>query len=111
MDKESEYIFRYPNKRKRDQREPLTEMIRIQMESLLNLLSLYHKGEEVKADGFRLMNEREIVHPIFSPGADAGGQQTQGSGQDDKPPFPTIANAELYEPRIPHIKEVLERLL
>ena len=111
MDKESEYIFRYPIEGKRDQRDPLTEMIRIQMESLLNLLSLYHKGEEVKADGFRLMNEREIVHPIFSPGADAGGQQTQGRGQDDKPPFHSIANAELYEPRITHIKKVLESLL
>lgn len=111
MDKESDYIFRYPIEEKGDQRDPLTEMIRIQMESLLNLLSLYHKGEEVKADGFRLMNEREIAHPIFSPEADAGGQQTQGRGQDDKPPFHSIANAELYEPRITHIKKVLESLL
>src|SRR4030042_713848 len=111
MDKESEYIFPYSIEGKEDQRDPLTEMIRAQLETLLNLRSLYHKGEPVRADGFRLMNEREIVHPIFSAEPDAGGQQTQGSGQDDKPPFPTIANAELYEPRITHIKEVLESLL
>jgi len=116
MDKESDYIFHYPIEEKGDQRDPLTEMIHAQLESLLDLLSLYHKGEEVQVDGFRLMNEREAIHPVFLPGASASKPQTEasataGSSQDNKISFQSVCNADLYEPRIPHIKRVLESLL
>ncbi|MDI6753753.1 MAG: hypothetical protein QME78_05080, partial [Thermodesulfobacteriota bacterium] len=67
MIEESDYIFRYPieENAKEDERDPLLGMMRIQLQSLLKLLSLYHEGEEVKADGFRLINEWETIHPIF----------------------------------------------
>ncbi len=118
MNQELDYIFRYalaepsPDR----PRDSLDEMIRIQLESLLKLLSLYSRGEEIEADGFRLMNEREIIHPIFS----------QVGTPEEIPPSPSEAppagkgeketrqgsrNAELYEPRISHIQRMLESLL
>ena len=118
MNREPDYIFRYPVEEKEngDPHDPLLEMIRTQLASLLGLLSLYHKGEEVKVDAFRLMNEREAFHPIFSPPTDTHETQTQpharaASGQDGKISLQSARNAELYEPRIPHIKKVLESLL
>jgi hypothetical protein len=48
MDEKPDYVFRYPLEESGSSGpDPLLEMIRIQAESLLNLLSLYHKGEEV----------------------------------------------------------------
>ncbi len=111
-----EYSFRYrveaaaPGSR----RDALLEMIRVQLESLLRLLTLSREGEEVKVDGFRLMNERETIHPIFS-------SPPFPEKPSPIPPFPalkereaalqSIRNAELYEPRISHIQRVLESLL
>ena len=118
MNKENDYIFRYPVEEKENggQYDPLVEMIRTQLESLLGLLSLYQGGEDVKVDGFRLMNERKSVHPIFLPQAGTEEPQSQpsaraGSGQDKKLSFQSVHNADLYEPRIPHLKKVLESLL
>ena len=110
MPKEDDYIFRYPLDERESAGPPdsLLEMIRTQLESLLSLLSLYRDGEEIKVDGFRLMNEGETIHPIFSsplfppPSSPSGGKEKA---------FQSIRNAELYEPRIPHIKRVLESLL
>jgi hypothetical protein len=130
MNKEDDYIFRYPLETREDasQRDALTEMIRVQLESLLRLLTLYRDGEEVKADGFRLMNEGETIHPIFPPQNDKESDEAKvkvegkdKAGGDPKPQpcspphpaasFQSARNAELYEPRIPHIKRVLESLL
>ena len=118
MTKEPDYIFRYPVEAKENgaEREPLLEMIRTQLESLLGLLSLYYKGEEVKVDAFRLMNEREAFHPIFPPQTGTGETQTQrnaqaAGGQDEKISLQSARNAEIYEPRIPNIKRILESLL
>ena len=118
VNKETDYIFRYPveEKEKDGERDPLLEMIHTQLASLLGLLSLYHKGEEVKVDGFRLMNERKTIHPISLPEASADEPQSQAGsqaarGQDEKLSFQSVRTAALYEPRIPHIKKVLESLL
>jgi len=118
MTQESDYPFRYPieEKEKSGQQDPLLEMIRIQLQSLLKLLSIYQKGEEVKPDGFRLMNEREVIHPIFLSEAGRDESQIKSSiqvtgGPDEKLSFQSARNAELYEPRISHIKRVLESLL
>ena len=58
MNNGPDYIFRYPVEEKENdgERDPLLKMIHTQLASLLGLLSLYHKGEEVKVDSFRLMN-------------------------------------------------------
>ena len=67
MNRKDDYIFRYPLEVRGtgERRGSLLEMIRTELGSLLSLLSLYRGGEEVKPDGFRLMNEREAIHPIF----------------------------------------------
>ena len=118
VNKETDYLFRYPvgEKEKDGERDPLLEMIHTQLASLLGLLSLYHKGEEVKVDGFRLMNERKTIHPISPPEASTDEPQSQpgsqaANGQDEKLSFQSVRTAELYEPRIPHINKVLESLL
>lgn len=118
MKEESDYIFRYPieEKAKEDERDPLLGMMRIQLQSLLKLLSLYHDGEEVKADGFRLMNEWETIHPIFPLAAEDPEPQSHPSaqpagGQNKNSSFQSVENSELYEPRIPHLKRTLESIL
>jgi DNA repair photolyase len=116
MNKEDDYIFRYPLD-ERDAgtlRDCLLEMIRTQMESLLGLLSLYQGSEEVKVDGFRLMNEGETIHSIFSsttPPERFSPSLPSPAGDQTKAAFQSIRNAKLYEPRIPHIKRALESLL
>ncbi|KPK88644.1 MAG: hypothetical protein AMJ94_14505 [Deltaproteobacteria bacterium SM23_61] len=139
-----EYTFRYPVKAPESgsRRDSLLEMIRIQLESLLGLLSLYQGGEEVKVDGFRLMNEAESIHPIFLPQIDKDSNKAKvevevqakakvkvevkvkAEGEPKLEPqpqpwpepqpftsFQRLRNADLYEPRIPHIQGVLESLL
>ncbi len=115
MKEESDYIFRYAIEGSKQvaSRDPLREMIRIELESLLNLLSLYHEGEEVKVDAFRLMNEQESLHPIF-PERDARElcwPSSNSSASEAGVSLQSTRNAELYEPRIPHIKKVLQSIL
>lgn len=116
MNKEDDYIFRYPLEEQETggRRDSLLEMIRTQLESLLGLASLYQGGEDVKVDGFRLMNEGETIHSILSSPA-----PPDRPSPSLPPPFEkegeaalqSIRSAELYEPRIPHIKRILENLL
>ena len=116
MSQESDYIFHYPLEERGigSSRDSLLDMIRTQLESLLSLLSLYQGGEEIKVEGFRLMNERQTIHSIFSstaPPVRPSPSPPSSSGEKTKGAFQSIRNAELYEPRIPHIKRVLESLL
>jgi len=114
MDQELDYLFRYPIEEKENggRHDPLLEMIRTQLESLLGLLSLYQGDEEVKVDSFRLMNEGETIHPIFSPPATPERPYPPSpSGEEGEAAFQSLRNAELYEPRIPHIRRILESLL
>jgi membrane-associated protease RseP (regulator of RpoE activity) len=111
-----DYTFRYPVEASTagSRRDSLLEMIRTQLESLLGLLCLYRQGEEVQVDGFRMMNEGEAIHSIFSSTAPL--ERTSPSlppsaGDRTKAAFQSIRNAELYEPRIVHIKRALESLL
>ena len=116
MNKGDDYIFRYALEELEagSRRDSLLEMIRSQMESLLGLLSLYQGGEEVRVDGFRLMNEGGTIHPIFSSSARPerpSPPSAAPTGGKAEAIFQSIRNAELYEPRIPHIKRTLESLL
>ena len=111
-----DYTFRYSVEPPGagSQRDVLVEMIRNQLQSLFGLLSLYQGREEVKVDGFRVMNERESIHPIFFSPASTGESSPSPSSRVPKrgeAAFQSIRNAELYEPRIPLIKRVLESLL
>lgn len=118
MPEEKDYIFRYQLNPPEEEnlRDPLFEMIRSELASLLNLLTLFYQGEEVKVDGFRLMNEREAIHEIY---------ERQENNKEENYPihFPdklkdlatatpqAIENARLYEPRLEHIKKILEKIL
>lgn len=118
MEEENDYIFRYPltPSPKETARDPLLELFRQELQSLLSLLVLYHKGKEVKVDGFRMMKERETIHEIFlpadlipeNPPANGCPQEIKNEGFSS---WPNISNAHLYEPRLVHIKRVLESIL
>ena len=67
---EEDYKFRYrlePEKaeKKKVYSDPLVELIRSQLEQLLGLVVLTHKGEDVKVDGFKPLNTPERVYEIF----------------------------------------------
>ena len=118
MAEDPDPVFRYPIEARRNsgERDPLREMIRRQIENLLDLLSLTHEGKEVKVDGFRLMNEREAIHPLFpmKPAAlevPAEPPATVPPPSRATTPTQSIRNAELYEPRIPYIRDTIESLL
>ena len=114
MNQEDDYIFRYPLEEREAgrHRDSLMEMTRTQLESLLSFLSLYQEGEEVKVDGFRLMNEGGTVHSIFSsPAPPERPSPLSPIPEKAETAHQSIRNAELYEPRIPHIKRILESLL
>lgn len=69
---EEDYKFRYrlePEKviRERVYSDPLVELIRSQLEQLLNLVVLTHEGEDMKVDGFKLLNNPEQTYRIFRP--------------------------------------------
>jgi len=114
--KKPDYTFRYPVEASAagNRRESLLEMIRTQLESLLGLLCLYQQGEEVQVDGFRMMNEGKAVHSIYSSTAPlerTSPSLPSSAGERTKAAFQSIRNAELYEPRVVHIKRALESLL
>ncbi len=118
MQEEKEFIFRYKIKvaEKVKDRDPVLELIRSELASLLDLLTLFSKGEEIKVDGFRLLNEREAIHEIF-PSANEKEEKNSStpiSPEMEKASLPTpqvVENARLYEPRVDHIKKVLEKIL
>lgn len=67
---EEDYKFRYPLEPEKagEQRvysDPLLELIRSQLEQLLNLIVLTHQGEDVKVDGFKPLNNQEQTYDIF----------------------------------------------
>ncbi|MGB9699258.1 MAG: radical SAM protein [Thermodesulfobacteriota bacterium] len=118
MAEEKDYIFRYQinSAKEKSSRNPLLELIRGELASLMDLVTLFHKGEEVKVDGFRLLNECEVIHEIFLPKEEGEEEKVQKNlpQQQEQCPIPTpqlIENARLYEPRIEHIKKVLEKIL
>jgi len=118
MPQEQDYIFRYQINPPEEEnfRNPLLELIRAELASLGDLLILFYKEEEVKVDGFRLLNEREVIHEIYLPKKEAEERKFQENihQKQEQWPLPTpqlIENARFYEPRIAHIKKVLEKIL
>jgi hypothetical protein len=63
----ADYIFRY--KLDSDKapvgKDPLLEMIRAQLESILNIVIPVEGQREVKIDGFKLLGDRRTIHKIF----------------------------------------------
>jgi len=103
---EEDYVFRYPLEHGGGEplyHDPLLEMVRVLLESLLDVVVLTHQGKEVKVDGFRLLCRPQEEHRIFGP--------RRPPVEEERPGFQSVRNAALYEPRIVLIKRALEALL
>ena len=66
---ENDYVFRFPLTAlvadEQGYSDPLLELIRGQLADLLDAVVLTCKGEEVKVDGFRLMQDSESCYEVF----------------------------------------------
>jgi hypothetical protein len=101
-----DYVFRYPlvtGGHDPVYHDPLVEMIRVLLESLLDVVVLTYGGKEVKADGFRLLTRPEEEFRIFGPRPSLDGQE--------RPNLQSVRNAALYEPRIVLIERALAAIL
>jgi len=63
-----DYVFRYKLEPKKEAvyPDPLLEMIRAQLENILNIVIPLEGQREVKIDGFKLLRDRERVYKIFT---------------------------------------------
>lgn len=63
----ADYVFRYKLDRTSGQpsTDPLLEMMRSQLKSILNVVVLTEGGREVKVDGFKLLGDRSSIHEVF----------------------------------------------
>lgn len=64
----ADYVFRYKLNGKKEPLypDPLVEMIRAQMENILNIVIPLEGQREVKIDGFKLLRDRKRVYKIFA---------------------------------------------
>lgn len=80
---QEDYVFRYPlqveGKGQPVYQDPLLEMVRSLLESLLNVVILVQGDREVKVDGFKLLRDRKTTYPIFPSHVPHG----QGTGEAD----------------------------
>jgi len=111
-----EYVFRYPLHPgpvpSGTHPNRLTEMLREQLQNLLDLLVPVSGTRDQRVNAFRLLNDPEHVHPLYRQGPANGRlQQAGGTGPQASSGFRDAGNAALYEPRIPFIKAQLESLL
>lgn len=61
------YVFRYrlDGKKEAVSQDPLLEMVRAQLENILNVIIPVEGQREVKLDGFKLLRDRKTVYRIF----------------------------------------------
>lgn len=98
----------------------LTELVRVILENLLNVILPLEAGKEIKIDGFKWLNNSKESYQIFSKTNDWGlpsdfvekgqspGSTTEGQRQWD---YQDARNTVFYEPRIDFIKKSMESLL
>ncbi|MFC2005728.1 radical SAM protein [Chloroflexota bacterium] len=111
-----DYIFRYQvgldNEPEHTCRDRLVEMIRAQLEHILNLAVAIHGEKELKVDGFKLLSDTSTVYKVFSSeGEPRDEDYTDRASNLKGDSFQDIGNACLFEPRIEFIKKQLESLL
>ena len=63
----ADYVFRYrlDGKKESVYQDPLLEMIRAQLENVLNVIIPVEGQREVKIDGFKLLRDRKTVYKVF----------------------------------------------
>lgn len=114
---ERDYTFRFridpPDAGEAAGREPSTEMVRKLLENLLDIVVPCVGDGEVKIDGFKLLNNRSLIHKLFEDRSSppAAERETPSETQAGGPWYQNIKNVGLYEPRIELIKRQLENLL
>ena len=102
-------IFRYRIEKEQvsHHHNRLIELVRANLENILDIIIPTYNGVEVKVDGFKLLCDRGTEYEMYS------------SGQRDMVPpaekategFQDSVNARIYEPRIDFIKRQLKSLL
>ena len=94
-----EYIFQFPiNKTPRPEWvSDLAGLLKNHFRELLNLIIPTSEGRQVKVDGFKLLNDIDFMHHLYS-------VEEKGSHEKEDP-------LEIYEPRIGYIQRLLESLL
>ena len=119
----ADYVFRYKLDLESEKapvyHHRLTELVRVTLESLHNVVVSLEAGEDIKVDGFRWLMDKEKVYQVFhqadspshsSDSADRGqGVGLKAGGQDGI--SQSASNAAFYEPRIDFIKKLLESFL
>lgn len=63
----ADYVFRYrlDGKKETVYQDPLLDMIRAQLENILNIIIPVEGQREVKIDGFKLLRDRKTVYKVF----------------------------------------------
>ena len=84
----------------------LVELVRANLENILNTVIPMENGREVKLDSFKLLNDVDTVYEIFPPEHDTtrAPEQIESAAQ-------SCGSVALYEPRIDFIKNQLNSLL
>jgi MoaA/NifB/PqqE/SkfB family radical SAM enzyme/RNase P/RNase MRP subunit p29 len=75
----------------------LQEMLAGHLQAILDLLTLTWKGKRVRIDGYRLLDEPDLDHPLYP---DVNQESAQYADRLD-----------IYEPRIPYIRQLMESIL
>jgi len=92
------YDFRFPLSTTPNlQAHGLKDLFDTNLRELFRLLVPTKGEQELMADGYKLLNDRHTIHPLYPP---EGEKSLQQSGPQD-----------LYEPRISFIQHILESLL
>lgn len=78
---DEDYVFRFTWKNApalgQVYENPLVELVRVQLESILGVARLTMRGEPVKVDGFSFLCQPEVIYDIWREGGDDG---TDGKG-------------------------------
>jgi hypothetical protein len=61
-----EYAFRFAKGTTTD-RARMVEMIRVNLEELLKMVTLTYAGQQVQANGFCLRDAPDIIYPLYTP--------------------------------------------
>ena len=96
--RDNEYLFRYLLDNKADRDHPdLADLPARHLRALLDLLSPTWQGEEVRIDGYRSLGAPDLVHPLYP--------------EVNRESVPEGNRLDIYEPRIPYIRNLVESLL
>ena len=129
---DNDYIFRYriheANNKEGGKCNSRLDLVKKHLQSILDIVIPCSGDSEVRIDGFKLMNDRSLIHglydqdnesaassgrkilesPLFREAMqESGGGERNGQGSR----FQSIKNAALYEPTVEYIQRLLQTLL